>query len=142
MFNPSDAGGGQGDVIGYGDRSEPAAQFADPSTPTSRVAGVDVRSLPRGAELMVDTCHSRYHFVMLDGSGSSAMVQGGRYFLEETEARIDGSALGGSPLKVGWIGLGQFLEMSAGGRRITTSRVRSISVEPNPVLTLSEMLVS
>ena len=106
------------------------------------VAGVDVRSLPRGAQLVVDTRNSRYHFVKLDGSGTGVMVQGGRYFPEEAEARIAGSTLGGCPLDLGWIRLGQFVEISSCGTRITTSRVQSISVEPNPLLTLSRMLVS
>ena len=141
MFNSSEVRGGPGDVIGYGDPSTPA-QYADPSAPTGRVAGVDVRSLPRGAELVVATHNSRYHFVMLDGSGSNVMVQGGRYFPEEAEARVAGSTIGGTPLELGWIRLGQFVEISAGGKRITTSRVQSISVEPDPLLTLSQMLVS
>jgi hypothetical protein len=106
------------------------------------VAGIDVRSLPRGAKLVVDTRNSRYHFVKLDGCGADVVVQGGHYFPEEAEARIAGSTLGGCPLELGWIRLGQFVEISSGGTRISTSRVQSISVEPNPLLTLSKMLVS
>jgi hypothetical protein len=105
------------------------------------VVGVDVRSLPAGTEMVVDTANSRYHVVMR-GSRSNAGVQGGPYFVAETEARIEGSALTGSLLKTGWIGVGLFMELSAGGRRIVTSRVRSIIVEPDPALTDSDLVGS
>ena len=67
---------------------------------------------------------------MLD-DGWNVLVQGGCYFPQETAARIDGCALGGSVLKLGWIGLGLFLEISTCGKRIVTSRVRSIFVNVN-----------
>ena len=71
----------------------------------------------------------RYRFVMLDESGRNALVEGGPYFPRPSAARVEGSTLGGSLLKVGWIGLGLFVELSFGGKRIITSRVRSISVK-------------
>ena len=52
------------------------------------VTGIDLRSLPPGTELVVDTRNSRYRLVMFDGPDSNALVQGGRYFRQETEARI------------------------------------------------------
>jgi hypothetical protein len=90
------------------------------------LAGIDVGSLPSGTEVVVDTRNSRYRLVILDGCGGNALVKGGRYFPQETAARIEGSTLGGSPLKIGWVGRGLFLELSVGGKRIVTSRVRSI----------------
>jgi len=97
------------------------------------VTGVDIRSLLPGTELLVDTNNSRYHVVMLKRNGSNARIQGGPYFSEETDVRIEGSALTGSLLKSGWIGIGLFMEIAAGGRRVVTSRVRSVVVEPDPV---------
>ena len=88
---------------------------------------VDVRLLPSGTELVVETCNSRYRVVMLD-QGPYVLVQGGRYFRQKTEARLEGSALGGGLLKAGWIVLGLCMEVSHLGKRIVTSRVRSISV--------------
>ena len=64
---------------------------------------------------------------MLDGSGCHALVQGGRYFCEETEARIEGATCLGSSLRVGWICLGLRLELLVNGKRIVTSRVRAIT---------------
>ena len=88
---------------------------------------VDFRSLPSGAELVVETCNSCYRVVMLD-QGRNVLVQGGRYFRQKTEARLEGSALGGGLLKAGWIVSGLCMEVSHLGKRIVTSRVRSISV--------------
>jgi hypothetical protein len=89
---------------------------------------VDLRSLPPGTELVVDTRNSRYRLVMLE-DGLNALVQGGPYFGQQTVARVEGSVLRGRLLKIGWISLGLQLEISAGGRRIVTSRVRSIRID-------------
>jgi hypothetical protein len=86
-----------------------------------------VRSLPAGSEVVVGTCNSRYRFVMLDAGGRNALVEG-PYFPQETTVRIEGSTLGGSLLRIGWIGLDLSLELSCGGKRVVTSRVRSIGV--------------
>jgi hypothetical protein len=85
------------------------------------------------SEVVVDTRNSRYRLVMLDGSVGDALVEGGRYFPQETTARIEGSTLGGSLLKIGWIGLGLFLVLSIDGKRIVTSRVRSITIDGDPL---------
>ena len=116
MFTSTDESGGPGVAISY---LSPRA---------GNVAGIDVRSLPPGTEIEVDTHNSRYRFVMLDGSGSTALVQGGPYFQEETNVRINGSLLEGSLLKSGWIGLGMRVEILAGSQRVATSRVRSITI--------------
>jgi hypothetical protein len=39
---------------------------------------------------------------------------------------LNGSTLGGSLLKVGWIGCGFCMEFMQAGQRITTTRVREI----------------
>lgn len=120
------------------DRSEHAVtqedQFA--STPLSPdataragdVRGVDVRTLPPGTEVVVDTSNSHYRFVMLEGGGSRAVVQGGLRFDDCAEVRIAGSTFGGTFLRVGWIEPGMYLELAVGGKRLGTSRVRSVSI--------------
>ena len=128
MFNLRDEPGAANEMVTLGDGREPASQCADFARQRDRVTGIDLRSLPAGTAVVVDTRNSRYRFVMLDGSGRHALVEGGHYFPQETTARVEGSTLGGSLLQVGWIGLGLFLELSFGGKRIITSRVRSISV--------------
>jgi hypothetical protein len=120
------------------DRSEHAVpqddQFASTAlppdaTPQARdVGGVDVRTLPPGTEVVVDTSNSHYRFVMLDGGGLRAVVRGGLRFDDCAEVRIAGSTYGGSLLRIGWIAPGLFLELAVGGKRLGTSRVRSVSI--------------
>ncbi len=128
MFNVYGEPGAANEVVTYGDQPEPASENPDRARRSDGIPGIDLRSLPAGTAVVVDTRHSRYRFVMLDGSALNALVEGGQYFPQETIARVEGSTLGGSLLKVGWIGLGLFVELSFGGKRIITSRVRSISV--------------
>lgn len=88
-------------------------------------AGVLLRELDPLTSLIVHTRNSRYHMVI--SAGAEIMIQGGSFFPEPTAARLDGSSLGSSFLKIGWIGVGLRMEISAGGRRIVTTAVRSIA---------------
>ena len=90
-----------------------------------------MRQLAEGTVLVVETHNSRYRIVMT-GRGSHATILGGSYFQEETDVRIEGSALAGSLLKVGWIAVGLFMEVTSEDKRVVTSRVHSIVVEPGP----------
>jgi hypothetical protein len=94
--------------------------------------GIDVRTLAPGTEVSMDTVNSHYRFVILDESQRKALVRGGRYFDGEAEARIEGSTLGDTLLWVGWIAEGLCLELSVQGKRVGTSRVRSIAITTAP----------
>jgi len=128
MFMAGDEAGAVGPTLGdwFGVASPIARQ------PRGPVHGIDVRRLPEGTVLVVDTHNTRYRIVMT-GPGSRATIRGGRYFHEETDVRIEGSALAGSLLKMGWIAVGLFMEVASEDMRVVTSRVRSIVVEPGPV---------
>jgi hypothetical protein len=116
--------------MAYNDEpDDPGSERGGESWPRRRPTGIDVRFLPAGTEMVVDTRNSRYRLVMVDGIARDALVEGGRHFPSETTARIEGSSLPGSLLKIGWIGLGLPLELSRGYRRIVTSAVRSIRVD-------------
>jgi len=128
MFNVYGEPGAANEVVTFGDQPEPASENPDRARRSDGITGIDLRSLPAGTAVVVNTRHSRYRFVMLDGSTLHALVEGGQYFPQETIARVEGSTFGGSLLKVGWLGLGLYVELSFGGKRIITSRVRSISV--------------
>ena len=129
MVNLGDDLGAARDALPYRDHAGPTLPPSDVTLRGSFVTGIDLRSLPAGTEIVVDSCHSRYRFVMLDGSGRNAQVEGGPYFPQEVTAQVEGSTLGGNLLKIGWIGLGWCVELSFAGKRIVTSHVRSISVE-------------
>jgi len=98
-------------------------QFADA---TAASDGLSLANLSAIEELEVRTRNTTYHITVLGGSDPRVLVQGGRYFPLQCEARLNGSTLGGSLLKVGWIGCGFCMEFMQAGQRITTTRVREI----------------
>jgi hypothetical protein len=86
--------------------------------------GVAVGSLTPGTTLEVKTKNTRYVLTLVDGEGH-ALIKGGTFFPRPTPVHIEGATIGGN-VKVGWIGIGLSLELSIGGRLITTSPVQSV----------------
>jgi hypothetical protein len=93
-------------------------------------AGISLRELEPLTTLLVGTCNTQYRIIV--SRQTAILVQGGRFFPHVTTATLDGSSAGGSFLKVAWIGVGLRMEISAGGQRIVTSPVRSITTEREP----------
>jgi len=89
-------------------------------------AGVHLRNLPPFSTLLVWTMNSVYRVVITQWP--EVYIQGGAFFPDPTAAYLDGASLGGS-LRVGWIGVGLFVEIRSGGRHIITSPVRAITTE-------------
>lgn len=87
--------------------------------------GLCVRDLEPLTTLHIQTCNSCYRIVI--SHQTAIFVQGGRFFPEATDARLEGSSAGGTLLKMAWIGVGLCMEIWAHGRRIITSPVRSIT---------------
>lgn len=96
--------------------------FADA---TEAVDGVYLRDLQPMTWLLVHTCNSEYRIVV--SSGGAVLVEGGRFFERPTTAVVDGASLGGSFLKIGWIGVGLRMEIRDESRRIVTSPVQRIA---------------
>jgi hypothetical protein len=92
--------------------------------------GVHLRDVEPLTTIVVQTHNSRYHLVMT--GGTSAIVQGGKFFADPTPARIDGSSFGGSVLKIAWIGVGLKMEIFANDQRIITSPVLDVRVDNRP----------
>ena len=86
-------------------------------------------ALQRSDTVFVQTRSSNYRIVLLDPRSGRALVQGGRYLEQPIEATIAGSGFGGPILKLGSIDVGFRLEISANGKRLTTSPVQSFRVE-------------
>jgi hypothetical protein len=95
--------------------------------------GVDIRELTAGTIVIVQTRHSRYRLVVLEPNAQRMLVSGGDWFPVPTEAHLVGATCGGSMLKPGWIGVGLKLELRHMDRRITTSLVAEVTVEPSPL---------
>jgi hypothetical protein len=90
--------------------------------------GLSLSTLAAGTIISINTRRSQYRVVLIDPRQGRALVTGAVWFPEPTEVRLVGATAGGSMLKTGWIGIGLKLEMSVGRQRITTSRVRSVTV--------------
>jgi hypothetical protein len=101
-----------------------AATLAGFTSAVSSTNGVQLRDLPPMTTLLVRTRNSEYQIVV--SSGDEVLVRGGHFFPSLTEARFSGASVGGSFLKVGWIGVGLRMEILAEGRRIVTSPVYDI----------------
>jgi len=95
--------------------------------------GIDFQSLEIGSTVTVRTKFSSYRLVVTDPENGGAVVTGGRLFPEATPIRVEGATAGGTAIKAAWIGVGLRLEMLALSNRVTTSVVRSVTVEPPPL---------
>lgn len=88
-------------------------------------AGIALRALEPLTTLFVQTRNTRYHIIV--SRGDDIVIQGGTFFPDPTPAHLDGASLGSSLLKLGWIGIGLRMEIRAGGQRIVTTAVHSIT---------------
>ena len=96
-----------------------------------RVQSVRLRQLLPLTTLLVWTRNSLYRVVVTDGC--NIYVQGGTFFPDPTSAHLDGASIGGSLVRVGWIGVGLPMEIRVGARRIVTSPIRAIATEQTAV---------
>jgi len=92
--------------------------------------GVNLHDLDPLTTLVVHTCNSLYRIIV--SRRTAILVQGGQFFPDVTEGQLHGSSVGGSLLKVAWIGVGLRMEICARGQRIVTSPVRAITREHTP----------
>ena len=90
--------------------------------------GMQLETMQDLEKLVVRTENSLYEITVICGRTGDILVRGGRFFPEFTEARLAGSSLGGSFLKLHGIYVGFNLEIHFDKRLIITSRVRQISV--------------
>jgi hypothetical protein len=78
--------------------------------------------------LSLRTENSTYEITVISGRTGDILIRGGRFFPEFTPARLAGSSLGGSFLKLRGIYVGFNLEVHFDKRLIITSRVRKVTV--------------
>lgn len=93
---------------------------------TKGVECVFLPDLRPSTTLLVQTVNSLYRVVI--DRWPDVSVQGGAFFPQPASAQVTGATTGGSAVRNGCICVGLFVELCAGGRRITTSRVRAIIV--------------
>ena len=90
--------------------------------------GVQLETMPDMETLTVRTENSTYELTVICGRTGDILIRGGRFFPEFTPARLAGSSLGGSFLKLRGVYVGFSLEVHFDQRLIITSRVRKIAV--------------
>lgn len=90
--------------------------------------GVQLENVADMETLNVHTENSTYEIRVISGRTGEILIRGGRFFPELTSARLAGSSLGGSFLKLRGIYIGFSLELHFDRRVIITSRVRGISI--------------
>jgi hypothetical protein len=76
--------------------------------------------------LFVTTTKNLYEIVVLSGRKGEVLVRGGRLFPKFQPAILLGATAGGSALKMRCIETALNLELSAEGKVVRTSRVRSV----------------
>ena len=90
-------------------------------------AGIQLDATYDGMSLVVETVNNTYEVTVMSGGTGEVRVRGGEFFPRFTPARLTGSSLGGSFLKMGGIYVGFRLELrQQDGRVILTSPVQSI----------------
>jgi hypothetical protein len=104
----------------------PAAAILDTWVNQSWSEGIQLGSLPDLSELIVETRNSVYEITTIDGAEREILIRGGKFFPERTSARLCGSSLRGSFLKLGGIYAGFSMEVHCEGQTIVTSSVQSI----------------
>ena len=74
--------------------------------------GIIFRDLRMGDVLEIATLYSVYNFKMLDPPKGLAVASGsGKHFPSPTRVHLHGSNFGGSMIKLGWVGIGTWLEL-------------------------------
>ena len=89
--------------------------------------GVQLETMQDMEALTVRTENSTYEITVICGRTGDILIRGGRFFPEFTAARLAGSSLGGSFLKLRGVYVGFSLEVHFEKRLIITSRVRKIT---------------
>jgi hypothetical protein len=90
--------------------------------------GLRVTDLMPLDRVTVQTLNSTYEIVVMAPGSADIAVRGGAFFPSLTRARLAGSSLGGSFLKLHSIHVGFRLEIVADGQPIITSPVQTIGM--------------
>jgi hypothetical protein len=101
-----------------------------PLAPQTMAPGdVTLTSLERFDTILLQTHNSDYRIMLLDPTTGRALVEGGSYLVDPTEALVRGSAVLGDAFRGGEICVGSRLEMWVEDRVFLTSIIKSIHVK-------------
>lgn len=92
--------------------------------------GIRVDELSALERLLVATANSTYEIILVAPERAEVLVRGGAFFPVLTPARLAGSSLGGSFLKLRSVHVGFRLELATDRGFIITSPVRTVTIAP------------
>jgi hypothetical protein len=92
--------------------------------------GIGVEEMAALDRLVVTTVNSTYEIIFVAPDRAEVLVRGGAFFPVFTPARLAGSSLGGSFLKLRSVHVGFRLELGTDRGFVITSPVRSITIAP------------
>ncbi len=92
--------------------------------------GVHVDDLSALERLIVATANSTYEIILVAPERAEVLVRGGAFFPVFTPARLAGSSLGGSFLKLRSVHVGFRIEFGTERGFIITSPVRTVTIAP------------
>ena len=103
-----------------------------------------LQSLKPFDTVLLQTENNHYRVLLLDPETGRALVEGGSFLAEPSEAIVRGSGVSGSPFKAGTITIGGRLEMWVGQRVLLTSIIKAVqvkhSLDPESVADISTAL--
>ena len=91
-------------------------------------SAADIRQLAAGTEVIVDTLHTKYRLLIVDGPAGRVWMQGGRMFQETTEAWIEGTRTEDQELLNGVIRVGLGFDFIVWHQRGRTAPVQSFVI--------------
>jgi hypothetical protein len=92
--------------------------------------GIRVDEMATLERLIIKTANSTYDIILVDPERAGVLIRGGAFFPVYTPARLAGSSLGGSFLKLRSVHVGFRLELGTDRGFIITSPVRDVAVAP------------
>jgi len=92
--------------------------------------GIRVEEMAALDRLVVNTANSTYEIIIVAPDRAELLVRGGAFFPVFMPARLAGSSLGGSFLKLRSVHVGFRLELGTDRGFVITSPVRSVAIAP------------
>jgi hypothetical protein len=92
--------------------------------------GIRIDEMAALERLIVTTANSTYEIILVAPASANVLVRGGAFFPVFMPARLAGSSLGGSFLKLRSVHVGFRLELGTERGFIITSPVRTITIAP------------
>ncbi len=98
--------------------------------------GLPLKDVPDGSVVEVHTRNSVYRIAVADRDRARVAIQrirgNNQFFTNPELVQLRGSTFGGSVLKIGWIGIGMYLELNTPYGIVATSTIRSVVVKNAP----------